>query len=435
MRAGVWWSAVALAFLAITSALRTPQVEGATRASRRVAVPTAPDNNGVASTGPDTAQSTLNSRGIRRREEIPSSKDTIRSRTRSRTEVPSSVQNQPQPSQTNERFDSRRTRTRSQPIDVESNKDVSLPREPVIRSRNRGSTRGGNNSIRRPSSTTPTPAAIEITSPTTIDNSKDEIVNSSRDDITKISKEPPTIPPQTRRRNSVAATASSKTIAPMRSRGRINTRTSENALDLTVSGTTNTLSIADKVPTTARTAADLRNSRKLRYRSQLTETDSNLTGEGHVLSNDVIKSSQMKESNTSQHETITTAPVIAATIIQHSTEPNKQKTTTIKVTRVVRRPLSRGKVNLRPSVSIPNVSKVSDEISEDDNYPPSFKALIQAKNASTQTSSPTSENLSLKASQKVYKTYSASSQSTLTGPATNKYSRYRNKQAVEESKK
>lgn len=41
----------------------------------------------------------------------------------------------------------------------------------------------------------------------------------------------------------------------------------------------------------------------------------------------------------------------------------------------------------------------------------------------TQASSPTSESLSLKASQKVYKTYSSSPQSTNTDPAKSKISR------------
>ncbi|KAF9413410.1 hypothetical protein HW555_008347 [Spodoptera exigua] len=345
--------------------------------------------------------------------------------TRSRSEVVPTPE-QPQTPK-NERFDLRRTRTRSQSTVTEStNKDASLTREPVTRSRSRGSSR------RPTTAPAPTSPPLDLTSPN-IDESKIEVINSNLDDITKIPKED-TATSQFRRRTPAVQTTEKATLK--RSRGRGSTRANARSLDLDVSGTTNTLNVAEKAPTTARTAPqpDLRNSRKLRYKTRPSETDTNLTGEGLVTTNEVIKSSQNKESVTSQAEIQNAAPTAVETIVQHITEANKPKSTTLKVTKVVRRPLGRGKMNFRPSVSLPKVS-VSDEIAEDDNYPESFKALIQAKNASTQASSPTEESLSLKASQKVYKTYPASSQSTLTGPGTNKYSRFRNKQTAAEEQK
>lgn len=353
-------------------------MEGATRTSRRLAVPSAPDINSVAGTGPDTVQPTFRSRGTRRHEETPPPRDVSRSRTRTRPEAPPTAPAQPQPSPSNERFDSRRTRTRSQPADNEFNKDTSLTRENVVRSRSRSSSRRPTPTT--PTLTTPTPGSVELTPPT-IDESKIEVINSNLDDITKIPREQPTATTQFRRRGSVAPTASTENAAPKRPRGRVNTRTNARSLDLAVSGTSNTLTV-DKAPTTARTAADIRNSRKLRYRTRPSETDTNLTGEGLVTANEVIKSSHSKESVTSQQETQTVGPVVVDTIVQYSTERNKPKTTTLKVTKVVRRPLSRGKGNFRPTASLPKATKVSDEISEDDNYPASFKALIQSKNAS-----------------------------------------------------
>lgn len=347
------------------------QVEGVSR-SRRLQAPSASDSNNVAETGPsENVQPTFRPRSSRRREETPQ-KDVVRTRTRSRPEVvPTPEQSQ---SPKNERFDVRRTRTRSQPTVTEStNKDASLTREPVTRSRSRGGSR------RPTAAPAPTSAPVDLTSPN-IDESKIEVINSNLDDITKIPKED-TATTQFRRRTPVVQTT--EKVTPIRSRGRGSTRANARSLDLDVSGTTNTLNVAEKAPTTARTAQqpDLRNARKLRYKTRPSETDTNLTGEGLVTANEVIKSSQNKESVTSQAEIQTAAPTAVETIVQHITEANKPKSTTLKVTKVVRRPLGRGKVNFRPSVSLPKVP-VSDEIAEDDNYPESFKALIQAKNAS-----------------------------------------------------
>ncbi|CAB3220829.1 unnamed protein product [Arctia plantaginis] len=405
-------------------------VEGVTRTSRRLAVPSASDSNIVPSIGQDAAQPTFKSRGTKRHEETSSQSNIVRTRTRTRVEIPPTAQAQIQSTPKNERFDSRRTRTRSQPAltDLESNKDSTLTKDTVNRSRSRAHSR-------RPTLTTTTLASVELTSPAS-DESKLEIINSNLDDITKIPTEAPTAATeanQFRRRNIPPTTES---VTPQRSRGRINTRPNVRSLDLAVSGTINTLTKVEKTPTTARSAPDLRNSKKLRYRTRPSETDTNLTGKGLLSANEVIKSSQNRRSGTSQEVTPNTAPVVAETIIQQSTETNEPKTTTTQVTKVIKRPVpSRRNANFRPTASLATVSKVSDEISEDDNYPASFKALIQAKNASTQVSSPTTESLSLKGSQKVHKTYSTtSSHSTLTGPSTNKFSRWRTKQAAEEPK-
>lgn len=129
-----------------------------------------------------------------------------------------------------------------------------------------------------------------------------------------------------------------------------------------------------------RTAADLRDSKKLRFKTRLSETDTNLTGNGITI-NEVTNSSQNKESDTSQPEIQTTAPVMVETTVQPSTEEVVVKTTTSTTTKPGRRPLPRGKSNFRPAVKLPKLAKTSDEIGEDDNYPASFKALIKAKNA------------------------------------------------------
>lgn len=353
------------------------QVEGVTRTSRRLAVPSASDSDVVTSVGLAEAQPTFKSRGTKRHEETSSQSHIVRTRTRTRVGIPPPAQAHAQSTPKTERFDSRRTRTRSQPTpaDIESNKDSTPTKESVNRSRSRGNSR-------RPTSTSTTSAPLELTSPA-IDESKLEIINSNLDDITKIPTEAPTaatVATQARRRNIPSSTES---IITQRSRSRINTRPYARSLDLTVSGATNTLTTAEKTPTTARSAADIRNSKKLRYRSRSSDTDTNLTGEGIQSANEVIKSSQNRRSGTSQQIIPNAAPVVVETIIQQSTETNKPKITTTKVTKVIKRPVpSRRNVNFRPSASLAPVSKVSDEISEDDNYPASFKALIQAKNAS-----------------------------------------------------
>lgn len=355
----------------------TFQVEGASR-SRRLQAPSASDGNSVASSDQsETVQPTFRPRSSRRREETnPRERDVARTRTRTRPEVVPTPEQPPAPSANNERFDSRRTRTRSQPANTEpTNRDASLTREPAARTRTRVVSR-------RPTTTSPpTQAPVDLTSPN-FDESRLEVINSNLDDITKLPKEDVQVATtaQFRRRSSVPSTT--ETVEPKRPRSRGNTRANARSLDLAVSGTTNTFTVSEKEPTTARTAQtpDLRNSRKLRYKTRPSETDTNLTGEGLVSANEVIKSSQNKESVTSQAEFKTAAPTIVETIIQQSTEPNKPKTTTKKVTKVVRRPV-RGKMNFRPTVILPK-THVADEIDEDDNYPASFKALIQAKNAS-----------------------------------------------------
>lgn len=349
-------------------------MEGAPR-SRRLQTSTASDGNSLArSDQSEIVQPTFRPRSSRRREETPpKERDVVRTRTRTRPEVVPTPEQPQAPSANNERFDSRRTRTRSQSANIEStNRDASLTREPAARTRTRVVSR-------RPTSTSPpTQAPVDLTSPN-IDESKLEVINSNLDDITK-TKEDTTTTTQSRRRGSVTSTTESAVTKKPRGRG-IN-RANARSLDLAISGTTNTLNVAEKAPTTARTAqsADLRNSRKLRFKSRPSDTDTNLTGEGLVTANEVIKSSQNKESVTSQAEFQSAAPTVVETIVQQSTEPNKVKTTTLKVTKVVRRP-ARGKANFRPTVSLPK-KHVSDEVAEDDNYPASFKALIQAKNAS-----------------------------------------------------
>lgn len=363
--------------------------------------------------------------------------EATRKRTQARSEeTPEAEQERPQ---RNERFDSRRSysRTRNRPVENQQ-KEIPTTRDYVVRQRPQAFSR-------RITSTEPT---IEVSSPT-IDESKIEVVNFNLDDIPRVTPKIQNVSATTfRRRNPPPSTESS---APRR-RGRVNTRTDPRPLDLSVSGTTNTFTISKIVePSTARSAADLKNTKKLRHKIQLTGTAANLTGEG-IIANEVTKSSQNKESDTSQPEIQTPATVVMKTTVQLSTEAIVVKTIPSTTTKPGRRPLPRGKSNLRPTVKLSKSTKTSDEIGEDDNYPASFKALIKAKNATvsitliltnticrngvvssnipnqftqnikhfqTQASSPTSESLSVKASQKVYKTYSSSAQSTNTGSAKN----------------
>lgn len=343
------------------------QVEGVSRVGRRLPSPLSPDDNSVASNSQSEVQPTFKSRGSRRREEIPE-KDVFRSRTRSRPTE--GISEAPPPQGSNERFDSRRTssRYRSRPAEDEIKTEPTVFKENIVRSKTRQVSR-------RPAQTTEAP--LEISS-TAIDESKIEIINSNFNDISKIvPKEDNIITTQFRRRSSSApiSTSTTESINSKRSRGRINTRTNIQTPDLTSSGTTNSISVSDKEPTTARTG-DLRNSRKLRDRTRQSETDTNLTGEGLTGSNEVVKSSQSRK-KTSQPETQTFAPIVER-LVSQSTEANRLKTTTLKVTKVIRRPLGRVKV----SKQIDSKSQTTEEINEDDNYPPSFKALIQAKNAS-----------------------------------------------------
>lgn len=342
-------------------------MEGASRVGRRFSSPSAPEARQVTET--EDVQPTFRPRSSRRREETPTRE--VRTRTRSRPEKTEAPQSERPQTQRNEQFDSRKTysRTRSRPVDTEVNKEVPTSRDNVIRSRSRQSSR----------STTiqTTQVSFDVSSPTR--ETRTEVTNLGQ--VTRVTPKNDVVSTQFSRRSS--STSTTETVAPRRLRGRINTRTDAKALDLAVSGTTNTLTV--KEPTTARTS-DLRNSRKLRYRTRLSDTDTNLTGEG-ITTNEVTKSSQNNNNVPSQPEIQTsTSPEPVVETVQPSTEPIPVKTTTKKATKVVRRPLARGKANFRPSVSLQKQTK-SDEISEDDNYPESFKALIQAKNASVSFSS------------------------------------------------
>lgn len=338
------------------------QTEGASRASRRLTTPSAPEAR-IDSDQPEEVQYAFRSRSSRRREPIPPQEAT-RTRTRGRPqETPEAEQERPQ---RNERFDARRTysRTRNRPVEIQQ-KETPTTRDYVVRQRPQSFSR-------RTTSTEPT---IEMSSPT-IDETKIEVVNSNLDDIPRVTPKIENVSATTfRRRNPPSSTEST---APRR-RGRVNTRIDTRPLDLSVSGTTNTFTVSNGQPSTARSAADLRDSKKLRYKTRLSETDTNLTGEG-ITANEVTKSSQNKESDTSQPDIQTPAPVVVKTTVEPITEAVIVKTTTSTTAKPGRRPLKRGKSNFRPTVKLSKSTK-SDEIGEDDNYPASFKALIKAKNA------------------------------------------------------
>ncbi|CAH2091661.1 unnamed protein product [Euphydryas editha] len=360
---------------------------------------------------------TFRTRVPRRREEIQPRNVSRTSRSRSRpTEVTASIIEKTQStSERSERFDSRRSRTRSRPIVNEESLDTTMNRENQVKSRSRQSSRFV--------SSPPTQAPLPSTSPT-VENIQKGFTDIAFNDITKtLPKDTSEANTQIRRRSSTVRTIES--ITP-RGRGRINTRTNFRALDLDVAGTADALSTAPKEPTTIRTG-DLRNSRKLRYKTRQSETDTNLTGEGWPTTSqnsNEVKSSQKRENITSQSELKTFTRSTTEKNIRLTTEKLSLKSSTINNTKVVKRPVGRSKS--KSSVTAEK-SKVSDEIKEDDNYPETFKALIQAKSASTQASSPSSESLSVNASQKVSKAYTTSSQSISTAPDTENNSRLRSK--------
>lgn len=335
------------------------QVESTSYTSRRLPAPSVSDRN---STDVPDSVPTYRSRNSRQREETP--QNVVRTRTRSRPESTERPVQPERPDGNNERFDSRRTRTRSRPVETPRAEITEKTfRNAAIRSRT------------RPMARTSTQAP-EVSS-STVDEVKIEVSNTNVDDITKIAtKQVNTDNTATQFRRRSSTIYPTESLAPKRGRGRVITRPVARALDLESSGSTNSVLTVDKAPTTARTSADLRNARKLRYKTRPSETESNLTGEGSSSLNEV-KSSQI-ENITSQPEIQTAAPVFVERIVHQSTETNKPKSTTLKVTRVVRRPLARGKATHTPVVATP---KKSDDIGEDDNYPESFKALIQAKNA------------------------------------------------------
>ncbi|XP_053599788.1 mucin-2-like isoform X15 [Plodia interpunctella] len=413
----VWWCATAVALLAVTSALRTTQVEGASRYNRRQPSPTAADVRSSTEAEPSEAAPTFKPRSSRR-QEIPQRAVQTRSQSkRPLQRIDASTEANPsQPrDERNERYDSKRISSRTRSKNIENiTTETPKQREPINRSRSRQGIRKTQYSTLQRST--------EISSSITDDKSDtvDRIITARKENNADN---------QFRRRSSSVQTV--EAVAPKKLRGRINTRPNARSLDLDVSGTTNGLSSFEKEPTTARNS-DLRNSRKLRYKQRLSETDTNLTGEGITASSVVapVKSSQKNESIPSQSEIQAPVQIVFAETqptIQSSTETlsSTPASTTTKATKVLKRPLARGKVNFKPSATAPKVPS-TDEISEDDNYPESFKALIQAKNASTQASSPSSESLTLKASQKIYKTHATLSQSN-TGTSQNKNSRLRHK--------
>lgn len=329
------------------------QAEGTARISRR------PPLTASTEESPATVEdaSTPRTRGSRRREE------TVRhvARSRTRTRPAETDTNEPETKSANgnnERLDSRRSYSRTRNRTVP---DLDSPKANLVRSRTR---------LGRPTSSTITTQAPEVSSPK-IDESNIEVINTPLDEIPKVvfkedSSSAVSKAPEFQRRNSAS-----------RKRGRVTARANERS-DLTSSGTTNSISISEKGPTTDK-MIDLRNSRKLRYKQRLSETDTNLTGLGITSSNKVIQSSQ-NESSPSQ-ETLPSTPAIVENV-QQSTETNPLKTTTLKVMRIVRRPIKRGKGNVKSSPSEILPKKRSDEVNEDDNYPEPFKALLQAKNAS-----------------------------------------------------
>ncbi|KAL4704099.1 hypothetical protein ACJJTC_016357 [Scirpophaga incertulas] len=429
----VWWSVAALTLLAVAGAFRTSQVEGATRISRRI--PTSANNEKTEDTSQASSpKPTFRSRTSRRRDDFSTRDVNIRTKSRSqdKTDV---LTDPPQIVTRNERLNLRRTLSRSRGRTTENESSTTASsRAAAIRSRTRQDNRRSTTSTLPPSeiASQSTEKIAEIN--TKVENkTKTVVVEEQKNDINQLG-----------RRSSIIPT-SERTILQKRIRGRINTRPNARSLDLEISGTTNTFINVEKEPTTAK-AGDLRSSRKLKYKSRLSDTDTNLTGDGIKALSESTKSSQ--NDVTSQSGTQPSPIQVEENAILENSDALPTKTTTPKVTRVLRRPVQRGKVSFQPSLPISAV-KVSDEINEDDNYPESFKALIQTKAVPHihefhnywfyikffrhKRTSPPSESLSVKASQKVYKTYTSSAQSTNTGSATNKYSRV-NKQLAAEKK-
>lgn len=200
-----------------------------------------------------------------------------------------------------------------------------------------------------------------------IDESKIEVIDSNLEDIPKMVFNDGST--HFKRRSSTSIVPTTERINRIRSRNNRFDTDNKNVADLASSGTTNNIAVLDKEQTTARNNGDLRSSRKLRYKTRLAESDTNLTGQGITIPND--QSSQINDNITSQPELQTRKPTVV-----DSTE-SSNLSTTLKITKVTRRPLGRSKVTFRP----PSKAKFNDEVSEDDNYPESFKALLQVKNA------------------------------------------------------
>ncbi|XP_050681574.1 mucin-5AC-like isoform X3 [Leptidea sinapis] len=215
------------------------------------------------------------------------------------------------------------------------------------------------------------------------------------------------------RRSSTQSTM--EKIPTIRTRGNIKTRTKP--IDLAASGTINTMTTSIREETTIKTV-DVRNSRRLRYKSRPSQTDTNLTGEGLVTS----KIMQKIDSSTNQNEKKPTNFTIPNNDVKDATDKSVLSNSP-KRHIVVKRP---HKSNGEHHTAVVTKTKISEEISEDDNYPESFKALLQAKNA-THISSPSGESLSVKASQKVSKTHPTPIQQFQTGPDKDNVSRLRKK--------
>ncbi|XP_045519074.1 mucin-17-like isoform X2 [Pieris brassicae] len=428
MRAGVWCGvAVTLLFVA-SDAIRTVQGDGISRTNRR----TSTDRSANSLNKTEENIPTYRSRSIRRREETQES-STVRSRNRGTTlekdNILPKVEIQVESGQ-NDPFESRRSsiRSRSRTIGRDVTTESILSKESIIRGRSRGSGR------KFTPTTTPFNDQPESSSnriAVTLSPRSVEI----KSDITKTNEILPTAATapsnQFRRRSSTVSTVEdSKQIRP---RGRINTRTNSRALDLEVAGTTNTFIAAAKQTTVTR-ISDGRNSRKLRYKSRTLETDTNITGVGITTLNEVEKSSQRNDITNQPEfsETNSTTSKATENTFQTSTEA-VLTSSTLKSSKVVRRPITRSNGYLKSS-EVKSNSKMSDEISEDDNYPESFKALIQAKNA-TQANSSIDESLSVKATHNDSKTHALSIQTNTTDPGTDKNSRLRKKLRIEEQSK
>lgn len=161
-------------------------------------------------------------------------------------------------------------------------------------------------------------------------------------------------------------------------RSRITTRVSDirTLPDIASSGSSiseNTL----KMDASTEKTYDTRGSRKLRYKSRLSDTDSNLTLENNT-DKEVNKSSHNRNPVTSQEETSNSADILNSST-QEATSSTTQSSNT--QSSIVKRPVIRRKINFRPSVTLKKPKSDTSEIDEDDNYPESFKALLQAKNA------------------------------------------------------
>lgn len=357
------------------------------RSRRRFTSSTAPEVEDPSSLrSPENVEySTIRSRSSRRRDEN-TQKDNLRTRTRSRPIISdtnidnnsrqfSSLQNE-----RNERYSNSRNtqiRTRKRPI---ARKEAEVDTD-NISNKNASSSRGRQRSNYRPSSRPLT----DTTAPATAE-SKLELVSASLDETTKrmlIENQPSTIQFRPRGR-SITSTKSFETTTARRVRGRVIKKVKSSPENKTLEPEVNTDGMTEQA------SEDVRIAKKLHYKTRLSETDTNLTGQGIIAANIVNKSSQ-KESITSQEE-INTANKDIQEELQSSTSNiivTSTSTTSIPVSSIqgsiVRRPLSRGKSNFRSTVTLPKPKKDTIEISEDDNYPESFKALLQAKNAAVST--------------------------------------------------